>query len=271
MLSYREIATALTDLQIPADSPVIVHGSLSSFGEVKGGADTIVGALCAMSKKVLMPSFTYKTMVTPMDGPEHNGMTYGSSPDLNLMAEIYSPGLPVDPMIGVLAERFRQHPQAKRSMHPILSFSAVNMETGLERQTLSNPLAPIGYACDAKGWVLLIGVDQTVNTAIHYAEKLSGRRQFVRWALTEGGIVECGGFPGCSDGFEAISPMLQDFTRKVNMNNTLLQAIPLNFLIHSVQTALTADPLALLCDRIDCERCTMVRNDQTLTQLQAVQ
>jgi aminoglycoside 3-N-acetyltransferase len=224
-----------------------------------------------MSKKVLMPSFTYKTMVTPLDGPENNGMTYGSSPDLNLMAEIYSPGLPVDPTIGALAERFRQHPQAKRSMHPILSFSAVNLDIGLEKQTPSDPLAPIGYACDAKGWVLLLGVNQTVNTAIHYAEKLAGRRQFVRWALTEEGIMECGGFPGCSDGFESISPMLQDFTRKVNMNGALIQAIPLNFLIHTVQATLTADPLALLCDRVDCERCATVRNDQTINLLQAVQ
>ena len=46
-------------------------------------------------------------MIIPKDGPPDNAMTYGSDPDLNLMAEIYNPDMPVDPLIGVLAERFR--------------------------------------------------------------------------------------------------------------------------------------------------------------------
>ena len=44
MLTYREAATALIDLQIPSDSPVIVHASLSAFDEVRGGAETFLGA-----------------------------------------------------------------------------------------------------------------------------------------------------------------------------------------------------------------------------------
>ena len=44
MLSYRDIVNALAGLQLPQDAPVIVHGSLSAFGEIRGGADTFIGA-----------------------------------------------------------------------------------------------------------------------------------------------------------------------------------------------------------------------------------
>ena len=271
MLSYREISTAFVNLQIPYDSPVIVHGSLSAFGEVKGGADTIIGALSTMSHQVMFPTFTYKTMVIPRDGPPDNGMTYGSSTDLNLMAEIYYPEMPVDPLIGILAERFRNIPKVSRSSHPILSFTAMNMEKIIEAQSLSDPFAPIEQLSFAKGWILLIGVDHTVNTSIHYAEKLAGRRQFVRWALTDKGIVECPGFPGCSDGFNTIAPMLVSVTRKVTLESCLIQAVPLNFLIHTVKTAIADDSLSFLCSRQSCERCDAIRKYPMTPQLEAVQ
>ena len=259
MFSYREIATAFVNLQIPYDSPVMVHGSLSSFGEVKGGSETILGALSTMSHQLMFPSFTFKTMIIPNDGPPDNGMTYGSSADLNLMAEIYNPEMPVDPLIGVLAERFRTIPNVSRSSHPILSFVAMNMDQAIQAQSLLDPFAPIEQLSNSKGWIVLLGVDHTVNTSIHYAEKLAGRRQFVRWALTDNGIVECPGFPGCSDGFNAITPMLESVTRKVTLENCLIQAIPLNFLIHAVKTAIADDPLSFLCNRDDCERCVAIR------------
>jgi aminoglycoside 3-N-acetyltransferase len=259
MLSYREITNAFVNLQIPYDSPVIVHGSLSSFGEVKGGAETILGALYTMSHQVMFPSFTYKTMVIPNDGPPDNGISYGSSPDLNLMAEIYNPEMPVDPLIGVLAERFRQMPKVIRSSHPILSFTAMNMDQAIQTQSLLDPFSPIEQLSNSKGWILLLGVDHTVNTSIHYAEKLAGRRQFVRWALTDEGIVECPGFPGCSDGFNSIAPMIESVTRKVTLENCLIQAVPVNFLIHTVKTAIADDPLSFLCNREDCERCEAIR------------
>ena len=112
---------------------------------------------------------------------------------------------------------------------------------------------------EASGWVLLMGVDQTVNTSIHYAEVLAGRKQFVRWALTQEGVVECPGFPGCSDGFQAVSPPLQDVIRTVEIGESLVQAIPLVHLVDTACAMIKANPMALLCDREDCERCNAVR------------
>jgi aminoglycoside 3-N-acetyltransferase len=265
MLSYREVFKALVNLQLPPDSPVIVHGSLSAFEEIRGGAETVIAAICATTREVMFPAFTYKTMIIPGDGPADNAITYGSGTDLNLLAEYYTLDLPVDPTIGILAERFRQSPHVNRSFHPILSFSAINMDVALLSQTLMDPFAPIEYLYNSDGWVLLLGVDHTVNTSIHYAEKLAGRKQFTRWGLIKNGVVECPGFPGCSDGFNVIAPMVENVTRKIDLGVALIQAVPVNFLVQIVKVMIDSDPQSLLCDRVDCERCNAVRQSLSET------
>jgi aminoglycoside 3-N-acetyltransferase len=103
------------------------------------------------------------------------------------------------------------------------------------------------------------GVDHTVNSSIHYAEKLAGRKQFTRWALTPGGVVECPGFPGCSAGFQELAPEIEKFSRQVQIGSALVQALPLTMLFKLVMARIKKDPLALLCRQEDCERCSQVR------------
>lgn len=259
MLSYRDLINGLKDLGIDPSCPLLVHTSLSAFGKVRGGADAVLGALMTTSDSLMMPAFTYRTVITPEVGPPNNGMTYGSGKKTNRMAEFYWPTLPADPMIGVVAEHFRQHPHATRSMHPILSFAGINTENALEAQTLEQPLAPIGVLAHQGGWVLLLGVDHTANTAIHFAERAAGRTQFTRWALTPTGIVTCGNFPGCSDGFNQVEAVVDAFMRKVRIGEAVVRALPLTHLIETVTELIDVQPLALLCNRADCERCNSVR------------
>ncbi len=259
MLTFRDFSTALRKLEISRSSPVIAHCSLSAFGEVHGGAETVLGALLMAFNTLVMPTFTYKTMVTPEIGPADNGVVYGSARDANLMAEFYAPEMPADRLMGALPEALRTHPKARRSAHPILSFAGVNADKALEAQTLAEPLTPIHVLKNDGGWVLLLGVDHTVNTSIHYAEWLAGRKQFVRWALTPKGIVECAGFPGCSQGFQAIAPRLEKLVHSVPLGQASLQAISLGILVTAVQVMLKEDPHALLCSRPDCEMCSAVR------------
>ena len=107
--------------------------------------------------------------------------------------------------------------------------------------------------------MLLINVDHTVNTSIHYAEKLAGRKQFIRWALSENRAVECSNFPGDSSGFQAIEENISADTRRVEIGEAFIQAVPLQRLFEVVQEMIKNDPLALLCERTDCERCNAVR------------
>jgi aminoglycoside 3-N-acetyltransferase len=175
------------------------------------------------------------------------------------MAEAFRPDMPADKMMGILAETLRKHPKAKRSSHPIQSFAGIGANAIINSQTIFDPFAPIRRLAESDGWVLLLGVDHTVNTSIHYAEKAGGRMQFIRWALLPDRVVECSDFPGDSEGFNAIAPFVEKYTRRVNIGDALVQAVHLNSLIRVVVDQLRENSLALLCGRKDCERCNAVR------------
>ncbi len=258
MIGFRTFRTKFLELQI-GNAPVIVHSSLSAFLRVQGGAETVVGALTDVFTGIMAPTFTYQTMVTPKTGPPDNGITYGSGDDANRMAQFFEPEMPASPLMGVIAETVRQHPAARRSNHPIYSFAGINVEAALKTQTLENPFGPIRALTLADGWVLLLGVDHTSNTSIHYAEMVAGRRQFIRWALTPQGVIECPGWPGCSYGFNQIAPRLTGSIRTVEIGPALVQAMPLQTLVIAVKEMLAQNPNALLCTNPDCERCAATR------------
>jgi aminoglycoside N3'-acetyltransferase len=75
MLTANDLRAAFQSLHLK-DVPVIAHASLSSFGEVNGGAPALVGALLDSVGGLMMPTHTYVTMVAPLDGPALNGIQY---------------------------------------------------------------------------------------------------------------------------------------------------------------------------------------------------
>jgi aminoglycoside 3-N-acetyltransferase len=259
MLRYRDFINAFREFEIGPGIPVIAHASLSAFGRVSGGAQTLVGALMACFDAVIAPTFTYRTMITPPFGPENNGLRYGHGQEQNRQAEVFRPDMPADKTMGITAETLRGHPAAGRSSHPILSFAGVNAKAILATQTLAQPLGPIQSLAEADGYVLLLGVNHTANTSLHHAERLAGRRQFIRWALTPEGVVECRGFPGCSYGFEDIAPRLKGVARQIQLGEATIEAVPLRDLLHIAIGWIRANPVALLCERANCERCQAVR------------
>ena len=239
---------------------MIAHASLSAFGEVEGGAESIIRAIMACSRGFVMPAFTYHTMIVPETGPPGNGLTYGSGLYTNRGARFFHAGMPADRLMGIIPETLRKHLQAARSSHPILSFTGIDALKALRAQTLAEPLAPIRVLAAQDAWVLLLGVDHSANTSIHYGEKLAGRKQFVRWALADDRVCECPGFPGCSDGFQAIEPAVAGFTRMTRIGKAPIRLLPLRALLYVVRALVEADPLALLCNHSYCARCGTVRD-----------
>ena len=257
-INYVGFSEALRGLEL-TDVPVLAHASLHAFGRFDGGPDGFLQAVLDNVGALVMPSHTYATMITPTVGPAGNGIVYGSGQDLNRMAEFYSPSMPADRLMGIVPETLRQRPDAKRSMHPILSFVGIRANKAMAAQSMQEPLAPIRMLADAGGWVLLLGVDHTANTTVHYAERLAGRRQFVRWALTEKGILECPGFPGDSSGFGVLEKDMLPHTRKVEIGATSVQAVPMKILIATVVERLRKNPKDLLCSNPSCLRCAEIR------------
>lgn len=255
ILTRHDFVQGLTSLGLEESKPVLAHASLSAFGKVQGGANTIINALTTYLERVMMPTFTYRTMVIPETGPKDNAISYGTGREQNRIAEFFHADMPSDRLMGGSAETFRQLPRSQRSMHPILSFAGINVEPILFQQKLADPFGPIRALAKQDGWILLLGVDQTANTSIHYAEKLAGRKQFTRWALTYRGIWECPGFPGCSMGFTKTAYSLSRIVRDVRVGSTLIQAFPLQKMIEIIVNILKKNPRAFLCDDPKCERC----------------
>jgi aminoglycoside 3-N-acetyltransferase len=245
MLVYAELKQAFDELGL-ADKPVIVHASLKKFGTIRGAAKTAAKVMLTSFNGVIMPTFTYKTMITPEVGPPNNGLQID---------------MPPDKLMGSLPLALLHEKDVLRTSHPILSFAGIGADKILLTQTLFDPLAPIRELMEKDGWVVLVNVDHSVNTSIHYAEKLAGRRQFVRWAMTPGRIIECPGFPGDSTGFNVIEEIIQPNTHRVEVGkDAFIQAVPLKRLIDVTVELIKKDPVALLCQRDDCERCNAVRN-----------
>src|SRR5687768_507164 len=101
MLTYAELQSAFESLGL-ANHPVIAHASIRRFGDVEGGAETVLHALLTSSNGLIMPAFTYNTMVTPEVGPPNNGIKYGTDRDNNKRSEPFQITMPPDKMIGIL-------------------------------------------------------------------------------------------------------------------------------------------------------------------------
>src|SRR5512145_3362237 len=142
MLTFNDLILAFETLGLQS-KPVIAHASLRSFGHVEGGADSVVTALNHTTRVFIMPTHTYKTMVTPASGPANNALDYGRGQQWNRLSEPYHPDMPADRMMGVIPESMRHWPEFQRSMHPILSFGGFRAEKILQTQTLENPFGPL--------------------------------------------------------------------------------------------------------------------------------
>jgi len=258
-IGYRDVVRGLREIGLNQNSIVVVHSSLKSFGHVVGGAETVIGALLSVCGTLLMPAFTYQTMITPEAGPIHNGIDYGVAAD-NLEAEFWDPSLKIHKDIGIIPETLRRHPSAKRSDHPVMSCVAVGKYASeiLALQKLDDPLAPFAWVADHNGDVVMLGTSHETNTMIHVGEQRAGRKLFTRWALTSESIVSVS-WPGDSSGFPAIAPHIQRFVKRGQIGTSTIQRIPADDLVKITQTLIRNNPTALLCNAPDCERCRDVR------------
>ena len=139
------------------------------------------------------------------------------------------------------------------------SFAGIGAQEILETQTLNEPFAPIDALAKAGGDVIVLGADPPANVALHLAEQRAGRKQFIRWALTPQGVVECPGFPGCSRGFGAIEDKLAGVVQRGKVGAFPVVRLPLRDLINIASGWIRQDPQALLCTNADCPFCTAVR------------
>lgn len=166
----------LKNIGLQPGSTVIVHSSLSALGWVCGGAVSLILALEEVLRpfgNLVMP--THSGDLSDPSGWENPAVPESWWPTIRKSMPAFDPDLTPARGVGVVPEVFRKQADVIRSTHPQLSFAAwgENCFSILERHGLEYGLgerSPLARIYDRDGFVLLIGVDHSVNTSLHLAE-----------------------------------------------------------------------------------------------------
>jgi aminoglycoside 3-N-acetyltransferase len=249
-----DLERGLRQLGLEKHRPIVVHSSLSSLGNMVGGAAGVLGALERVSSSVVMPAFTYYTLVWPMQHRNEDWPTHPAEdgPPFRISS-------PVSRDIGRVPQAMLERAGSLRSTHPALSFVAngIHAKQILGVQTLEHPYAPIGVLEHLDGQVVLIGVDHRSNTSIHYGEYLAGRPLLERWANTQHGTVKTF-YPNCSAAFNGIEASLATL-RSIEIGKAVVQVMSVREVIAATKRLIANHPEALLCSYPNC-RCQNVRH-----------
>jgi aminoglycoside 3-N-acetyltransferase len=158
-VTREDILRGLQEVGLDEGDVVLVHSSLSAFGWVKGGADTVIDALLDAvgdSGTVVVPTFTW--------GPFHE------ETDVTLDLRETS----CKDEVGIIPETFRLRDEARRSTHICHSVAAIGPHT---REVMGDGVRSFGagstfhrlYELDA--WCVLLGVEFTSCTELHAVEE----------------------------------------------------------------------------------------------------
>jgi len=239
---------------------VCLHSSLRSFGNVTGGADAVIEAFLEAGCTLLAPSFTYDYQIPPLEEPKQNGREDDYKPSNN--GKIYNPGInEIEPDMGAIPRAMVNTPGRRRGIHPTNSFVALGSDADelINSQTFEDVYAPFQKIMDKQGYIVMAGVDLTKMTAIHYAEQLSGRRLFIRWALDQTGDPVRIREGSCSEGFNRLLPFVADIEKQVNAGNSLWRIYPFNETVHAFTEAIRQDAGITHCSNQNCSCCNDIQ------------
>lgn len=263
----------LKELGLPAGRPVLVHASLEAIGPIEAGAETLVAAFreaLGPEGTLLVTTFAFdpaagaadrsglQNVLSPLDSPAGQQGLSGNA------------GVPsAAHWTSGFAETVRQQPDAFRSDHPALSFTAL----GAEAQALTThvpfhyPLGsdgPLARLHQRNGWICLIGVGHSANMSLHLAEIWANVPYVHRTALVKtvsGEDATMLGSPDCSAGFARIEPVLRQsrILRRGYVGNAESQLMRQQQTVSMAIAMLQGDPSALLCENETCPACTLAR------------
>ena len=162
-VTHDEILSGLRTIGVRPGMRLMVHSSLSSFGRVDGGAQTVITALTdavTPAGLLLMPSFNHFA-------PFRRG---GPS--------LYDPAT-TPTTNGLIPETFRRMPGVWRSLNPSHAYACWGNGAGEllchHHLTLTmGPDSPLGRLGRAGGFCLMLGTDYHTNTYKHVVETTLG-------------------------------------------------------------------------------------------------
>ncbi|HVF10776.1 MAG TPA: AAC(3) family N-acetyltransferase [Abditibacteriaceae bacterium] len=165
-IGRAQIACALRDVGLTEGDLVLVHSSLSSFGHIEGGAETVIEAFIEVlgpNGTVLMPTFT--NSVIYCNGQCIAQPTY--RPFDSRSSHVW---------VGQIPSVFLQRPDIRRSVHPTHSVAARGplSEYCLDEHHEDDPptgcTSPFAKLVESGGKMVWFGADLASCTFFHYLE-----------------------------------------------------------------------------------------------------
>ena len=181
-VSKGHIQAGLRRLGLTKGDNIGVHSSLSSFGYVEGGADTVIDALREVVSKegtIVMP--THSANLEKVErSPEEIAV------GVSWLYKI----LPYDPhktpcTTGSIPEAFRKRQDVRRSLHHAHSIAAIGPNAkAIVEAGKKNVLDAWKHLLENNGYILLLGVDLGACTAMHLAEERVTLPNHIREKIT---------------------------------------------------------------------------------------
>ncbi len=175
-VTKEDLMAGLRRVGVTGSQIIEVHGSLSSFGYVVGGARTVVDALMEVNGHT-------GTLLMPTQTTENSEPSEWMNPPVipSVYAKVRDAMPPYQRNktdlrgMGAIVENFRHRDGVVFSDHPAVSYAAWGRYAKLlcNRQSLHFPFAeesPCARLYELKGYVLLLGTDFDTATCMHLAE-----------------------------------------------------------------------------------------------------
>jgi len=257
-VTEKDLGKVFSELGIASGDNLMIHSSLGSLGRVEGGADTVLDALLSLigpKGNLMLPTFTY---TRPLPVPYFDPATTPAR-------------------TGIIPETGRKRPGAIRSLHPTHSIAVIGPDAArLTQHHLSCRAIGIGSPLDLLGAmggkILLLGVDQRTNSAIHVAEEYAETPKvswyppplpFAKILMPDGTIREhqIDDSSSCSAGFNGAEYLLRsrEEIRDIRLGACKMQIFSISSVITHVGKALWKQPDLLLCTWKECRPCQGAR------------
>ncbi len=254
MIGANEIEAGLRELGVQPGDLLLVHCSLSRFGLVAGGEQTVVESLRRAVGR-------FGTVAMPAQSWHLCDPDFLNDPELDAPARdamrrslpAYDLRLTPTRTMGRVAELFRTLPGAVRSPHPHRSFAAEGpaAESITGRHELADPFgedSPLTRLCAENATVLLLGVGYDSCTALHLAETrayrgapralvrngapmtVDGERRWVSWSEP---VVDDARFIEIGEAFEALGSV-----RTARIGDAVCRSVPMSSLVDFAEATL---------------------------------
>lgn len=172
MVTKQEIKEGLIRLGIEPGMILEVHSSLSSFGEVEGGAPTVIDALkevVTFEGSIFMPALGFSKEMDLSEADQELGITV----KIKIL-----PRASKRTAMGIIADTFRSLPDTHTSEEVIAT-------SGWGKYGMEAVKGGLDYPIHNGGKALLLGVDIYKLTAMHYVEDVTPQDITRRYQPTE--------------------------------------------------------------------------------------